>query len=210
MAATEQAAIVENWEDIEDSATFDTKLLLGSPSSPDDYEPVRTSSLLSSRNGNNGPITFRDDVGNIYLPPEPTVKILKRPKKCADGNEGGHLLNGDAKPRHPIKTLQQREQEYAEARLRILGEARSPEEQLPVATDDRNISLHQAWAAVRSQVRLGATSQKCTVNSHLQKLHGLTQYSVSVRERTHVTARMRCISCHDKQNPNKTGALKSI
>ncbi|XP_066998121.2 SUZ RNA-binding domain-containing isoform X2 [Anabrus simplex] len=137
MAATEQAAIVENWEDIEDSATFDTKLLLGSPSSPDDYEPVRTSSLLSSRNGNNGPITFRDDVGNIYLPPEPTVKILKRPKKCADGNEGGHLLNGDAKPRHPIKTLQQREQEYAEARLRILGEARSPEEQLPVATDDR-------------------------------------------------------------------------
>jgi hypothetical protein len=31
----------------------------------------------------------------------------------------------------------QREQEYAEARLRILGEARSPEEQLQIATNDR-------------------------------------------------------------------------
>lgn len=31
----------------------------------------------------------------------------------------------------------QREQEYAEARLRILGEARSPEEQLHIATNDR-------------------------------------------------------------------------
>lgn len=33
--------------------------------------------------------------------------------------------------------LLQREQEYAEARLRILGEARSPEEQLQIATNDR-------------------------------------------------------------------------
>jgi len=33
--------------------------------------------------------------------------------------------------------LFQREQEYAEARLRILGEARSPEEQLQIATNDR-------------------------------------------------------------------------
>lgn len=53
------------------------------------------------------------------MPPEPTVKILKRPSKDAQNSN-------DSKVYQPKKTLQQREQEYAEARLRILGEA-SPE-----------------------------------------------------------------------------------
>lgn len=53
------------------------------------------------------------------MPPEPTVKILKRPSKDIHSN-------GDSKVYQPKKTLQQRELEYAEARLRILGEA-SPE-----------------------------------------------------------------------------------
>lgn len=68
-----------------------------------------------------------------YTPPEPTVKILKRPSQNSNGVDGS-LMNGENKPhRQPIKTLQQREQEYAQARLRILGEARSPEE----IVDDR-------------------------------------------------------------------------
>lgn len=62
-----------------------------------------------------------DAVRSQYVPPEPTVKILKRPSKDAQSQ------NGDCRPRQPIKTLKQREQEYAEARLRILGEAHSSE-----------------------------------------------------------------------------------
>lgn len=50
------------------------------------------------------------------MPPEPTVTILKRPSKDAQNSS-------DSKIYQPKKTLQQREQAYAEARLRILGEA---------------------------------------------------------------------------------------
>ncbi|XP_067621274.1 PAN2-PAN3 deadenylation complex subunit pan3 [Eurosta solidaginis] len=51
-----------------------------------------------------------------------TVKILRRPTQSMEPR------NNDIKPRQPIKTLQQREQEYAEARLRILGSAKNPED----------------------------------------------------------------------------------
>lgn len=60
-----------------------------------------------------------------YVPPEPTVKILKRPTN----DKSNQLSLADQKPKAPIKTLQQREQEYAEARLRILGSAKSEEDE---------------------------------------------------------------------------------
>lgn len=60
-----------------------------------------------------------------YVPPEPTVKILRRPTN----DKNNQQLLAEQKPKAPIKTLQQREQEYAEARLRILGSARSEEEE---------------------------------------------------------------------------------
>lgn len=60
-----------------------------------------------------------------YVPPEPTVKILKRPSN----DKTKEQLLAEARPKAPIKTLQQREQEYAEARLRILGSAKSAEDE---------------------------------------------------------------------------------
>lgn len=65
-------------------------------------------------------LTGDDALRSQYVPPEPTVKILKRPTKDVQNNV-------DPKMFQPKKTLQQREQEYAEARLRILGEAQSSE-----------------------------------------------------------------------------------
>lgn len=77
-------------------------------------------------------VILEEDGRTRYVPPEPTVKILKRPQSTGSSHfSSGEnvVMNGDAtKPRQPVKTLQQRELEYAEARLRILGEARSPEE----------------------------------------------------------------------------------
>lgn len=63
-------------------------------------------------------LTGDDALRSQYVPPEPTVKILKRPAKEVQNNS-------DVKNFQPKKTLQQREQEYAQARLRILGEAQS-------------------------------------------------------------------------------------
>lgn len=45
---------------------------------------------------------------------QPMVKILKRPTASAQPM-------AQARPKMPMKTLEQREQEYAQARLRILG-----------------------------------------------------------------------------------------
>ncbi|XP_034667305.1 uncharacterized protein LOC117900885 [Drosophila subobscura] len=55
-----------------------------------------------------------------------TVKILRRPAQAEERRD----TNG-MKPKQPIKTLKQREQEYAEARLRILGAAKNPEDDKP-------------------------------------------------------------------------------
>lgn len=65
-------------------------------------------------------MTGDDALRSQYVPPEPAVKILKRPTKQ-------HHTNNDTKVLQPKKTLKQREQEYAEARLRILGKAASAE-----------------------------------------------------------------------------------
>lgn len=65
-----------------------------------------------------------DDSMRSYCPAEPTVKILKRPT-----NDRRNPSAAELKPKAPIKTLQQREQEYAEARLRILGSAKSADEE---------------------------------------------------------------------------------
>lgn len=58
-----------------------------------------------------------------------TVTILKRPS--AQGENSNSVLDNN-KPK-PMKTLEQREKEYAEARLRILGSAVAAEQ----PTDDQ-------------------------------------------------------------------------
>lgn len=61
-------------------------------------------------------------IGSQCVMPEPAIRILKRPSSLGSGQ-----LNGESRAR-PVKTLEQRRKEYEEARLRILGEARSPED----------------------------------------------------------------------------------
>lgn len=88
-------------------------------------EPKPTSSIPK------GPMIFQgeDSLRSQYLPPEPSVKILKRPSKEERLNAaGGDLsLNGVGKP---VKSLRQREAEYAEARQRIMGNASAPDDEL--------------------------------------------------------------------------------
>lgn len=71
-------------------------------------------------------VLLEDSLRTQYTP---AVKILKRPP---DALRSGVTVNGNGSEkspnRQPVKTLQQREAEYAEARLRILGSARSEDE----------------------------------------------------------------------------------
>jgi len=59
---------------------------------------------------------YGDDPRTQYRPPEPVIKIMKRPDSGTISSQ-----NGQARPRVEQKSLKQREQEYAEARQRILG-----------------------------------------------------------------------------------------
>ncbi|OXU26054.1 hypothetical protein TSAR_003865 [Trichomalopsis sarcophagae] len=141
MSAVED--VFESWEEMEESGTFccsslnptedclssllqalDEKLKALEVNPTDGLEDE---SRNKDRNSDTRIIILGDETMRSQYAPKPTVKILKRPDRNSQGD--GPLLNGD-KPKQPIKSLKQREQEYAEARRRILGEEKSPEEKI--------------------------------------------------------------------------------
>ncbi|KAF5279578.1 hypothetical protein FQR65_LT15375 [Abscondita terminalis] len=116
MANKREVETIESWEEIDEHDVLDQKLQTLAPSNKIDVENN------ISFNGTNGMainiiLTGDDALRSQYVPPEPTVKILKRPTRNTQTN--------DSKTQQPKKTLQQREEEYAQARLRILGEAQN-------------------------------------------------------------------------------------
>ncbi|CAG9773772.1 unnamed protein product [Ceutorhynchus assimilis] len=131
MAAKQQENDLEidNWEEIEETDVLEEKF--------NKLKLIMPSLANNSINGSieKGPIkvtlTGDDALRSQYVPPEPTVKILKRPIKGAQSNH-------DNRKSVPKKTLQQREQEYAEARLRILGKASSEK------TEENKIAMVKA------------------------------------------------------------------
>ncbi|XP_011866633.1 PREDICTED: SUZ domain-containing protein 1 [Vollenhovia emeryi] len=115
--------VLESWEQIEESGALDKRLeALRLNTVEEELESSRTSHDTGTRMI----ILGEDGLRSQYVPPKPMVKILKRPTGDSRGSGDGPL--NDDKPKQPIKSLKQREQEYAEARKRILGEEKSPEE----------------------------------------------------------------------------------
>ncbi|XP_032847599.1 SUZ domain-containing protein 1 isoform X3 [Tyto alba] len=82
------------------------------------------------------PIVIQDD--SLPAGPPPQIRILKRP------TTNGVLSNPNSasRPAFPVKSLAQREAEYAEARKRILGSA-SPEEEQEKPVLDRPPRISQ-------------------------------------------------------------------
>ncbi|XP_034949088.1 SUZ domain-containing protein 1 [Chelonus insularis] len=120
--------VFETWEEMEASGILDRNLNALQLNALDSLEERPTTKVIGNSNTNGRMIILGEDsVRSQYVPPKPTVKILKRPQGESRGNGDGQITNGD-KPKQPIKSLKQREQEYAEARKRILGEEKSPEE----------------------------------------------------------------------------------
>ncbi|XP_075028662.1 SUZ RNA-binding domain-containing isoform X3 [Calonectris borealis] len=95
--------------------------------------------LLNSRKSKSPPkvpIVIQDD--SLPAGPPPQIRILKRP------TTNGVLSNPNSasRPAFPVKSLAQREAEYAEARKRILGSA-SPEEEQEKPILDRPPRISQ-------------------------------------------------------------------
>ena len=99
----------DDWETLLDSGQLDANIkkltILQRP----------RSSVTSGVSSGGVRVECSDDPRTQYRPAEPVIKIMKRPEKPAHDN------NGSVKPRVEQKSLKQREQEYAEARQRILG-----------------------------------------------------------------------------------------
>jgi len=118
----EEGDVCNSWEDIEDNSALLEKQLARlqvSSKNPNDANGF-------GRGENTGPITIdstrEESLRTQYAPPEPKLKILARPK----GNRSSKTESNSVKtPKSaPAKTLQQREEEYAAARMRILGDVR--------------------------------------------------------------------------------------
>ncbi|GAB6019938.1 SUZ domain-containing protein 1 [Chamberlinius hualienensis] len=109
----------ENWESLLDNGALDKKLEeMGS------RQQVTKSPVVNTNRSSHCQVIIEEEVPRTqYTRPEPHVKILKRPMGVSKSD-----LNGERSKQQPIKSLQQREAEYAQARLRILGAAKSEED----------------------------------------------------------------------------------
>lgn len=109
--------VAESWEEAADSGEMERRL----------EEKLRISQKerVSSSNTSHSPLKTAIVIQDDSLPaaPPPQIRILKRPS--SNGSLGSPLSQN--RPTPQVKSLAQREAEYAEARKRILGSA-SPEE----------------------------------------------------------------------------------
>ncbi|XP_053136749.1 SUZ domain-containing protein 1 isoform X3 [Hemicordylus capensis] len=125
----EDEEVAESWEEAADSGEIDRRL----------EKTLRITQKESSRKSKSPPkvpVVIQDE--SLPSGPPPQIRILKRP------TSNGVLSNPNSasRPAFPVKSLAQREAEYAEARKRILGSA-SPEEEQDKPILDRPTRISQ-------------------------------------------------------------------
>lgn len=135
--------LLDDWEQMADSGLLDKKLQSIKTRIPgEEIQSEQTSDIQQAHFLFNGDGSVKPSL----LGPPPQIKILKRPQHngAGQGSQQGTLSNGNGqgKPKQQLKTLQQKEAEYAEARLRILGQAAAPED-LTLSPDTNNLSKLQ-------------------------------------------------------------------
>ncbi|XP_068996251.1 SUZ RNA-binding domain-containing [Embiotoca jacksoni] len=108
--------VAESWEEAADSGEMEKRL----------EEKLRINQReMEASNSSRSPLKTTVMIQDESLPaaPPPQIRILKRP--ASNGSLGSPL--NQSRPTPQVKSLAQREAEYAEARKRILGSA-CPEE----------------------------------------------------------------------------------
>jgi len=105
-----------DWESLLDSGQLDDNIkkltILPRPK-----PPTQQSSLSGERDTRVEVICSEEEARTPFKPADPVIKIMKRPEKSISGRDE----KPQCRPRTEQKSLKQREQEYAEARQRILG-----------------------------------------------------------------------------------------
>ncbi|XP_062821726.1 SUZ domain-containing protein 1 [Anolis carolinensis] len=112
----EDEEVAESWEEAADSGEIDRRL--------EKKLKISQKESRKPRSPPKAPPVVLQDEGLPLAGPPPQIRILKRP--TSNGVLGSP--HAASRPAFPVKSLAQREAEYAEARKRILGSA-SPEEE---------------------------------------------------------------------------------
>ncbi|XP_035511845.1 SUZ domain-containing protein 1 isoform X1 [Morone saxatilis] len=113
--------VAESWEEAADSGEMEKRLEEKLRISQKEKSGSRESSNNDPRSPLKTTMVIQDD--SQPAAPQPQIRILKRP--TSNGSLGSPLNQN--RPTPQVKSLAQREAEYAEARKRILGSA-CPEE----------------------------------------------------------------------------------
>ncbi|XP_041945025.1 SUZ domain-containing protein 1-like [Alosa sapidissima] len=127
----EDDEVSENWEEAADSGEIERRL----------EAKLKISEKAKKSAGGSGgsPVRTAMVIQDDSLPaaPPPQIRILKRP------SSNGSLGNASAlaRPAVQVKSLAQREAEYAEARRRILGSASSEESTSDKPSPDRPVRV---------------------------------------------------------------------
>lgn len=123
----EDEEIAESWEEAADSGEIERRL----EAKLKINQEAKKSSLKSSGSPVRTAIVIQDD--SLPAAPPPQIRILKRPTN--NGTAGNPA--SASRPSQQMKSLAQREAEYAEARKRILGSASSEETPPENTSQDR-------------------------------------------------------------------------
>uniref|UniRef100_A0A182JQ49 SUZ RNA-binding domain-containing n=1 Tax=Anopheles christyi TaxID=43041 RepID=A0A182JQ49_9DIPT len=125
--SSKKQEIADSWEEIDEERLANAITILKNSTSPS-AELTDSAKSSSATSGNTARQNSLPQMLEEELRPKMVVRpmqILKRPQ-TSGASEGKSAA--DSKPKTQIKSLDQRRQEYAEARLRILGSAHDDEE----------------------------------------------------------------------------------
>ncbi|XP_076003266.1 SUZ RNA-binding domain-containing-like [Genypterus blacodes] len=112
----EDEEVAESWEEAADSGEIERRL----EAKLKINQEAKKSSFSSGGSPVRTAVVIQDD--SLPAAPPPQIRILKRPT-----NNGTAGNSASSRPSQQMKSLAQREAEYAEARRRILGSATSDE-----------------------------------------------------------------------------------
>lgn len=127
----EDEEVSENWEEAADSGEIERRL----EAKLRINQEAKKASLSSSGSPMRTAIVIQDE--SLPAAPPPQIRILKRPTN----NGTTRSAASSSRPSQQMKSLAQREAEYAEARKRILGSASSDDAPQDSPCQDRPTRL---------------------------------------------------------------------
>ncbi|MFT7798335.1 SUZ domain-containing protein 1-like [Arapaima gigas] len=141
----EDEEVAESWEEAADSGEIERRLEAKLRIS----QKEKKSSGSSGRSPMRTAVVIQDD--SLPAAPPPQIRILKRPS--SNGSLGSAAAS--TRPMPQVKSLAQREAEYAEARRRILGSASPDDTPQDRPSTDRPVRMTAP-----------TTLEDCRLNNH--------------------------------------------